>query len=452
MTIDWSQYAVKDNAPEVEDFTEVMIQGQPQSQQQQPSRQKENVWLGQYKAKEDRGYIEEGIRHTARTASRVGETIAGAPGDLVNFVKWLDSKMPEEPKWLKKEPNFVQRFGKKQLEKLPSSTELKQQMSEITGGFVDPQGAWEEFGDSVTELGTGLMFGKDPTKVKNIFGSIAKSVVAKSAKEGVKAYGGGEGAQFTAELGTLMLMGFLDKDMASKYISDKYKKAGNLIPENTMIDTSNLMGELESLEQELSKGIQTATKNEVKGTVSELKGKVSGGAYPADELVEVYHDINEKMSSKNLFSELSKSEQKKLKFRYKQLQEKVAKEISKYGKSNPEFLKEWREANQGFATIAESRKVTNFLESKVGKVPSKLAGSMALEVFLGHPEIAGATAASFTGLKTGEMLYRISKSPTLRKHYANVIKEASAENLGGTIKALNQLDAGLKKSFLEDKD
>jgi hypothetical protein len=314
----------------------------------------------------------------------------------------------------------------------------------------DLEGAFEQFGDDIVGLASALLVGKDPTKVKNVVTALGKAVATKGASKGVEKLGGGKTAQLVTEMGTLFLLGLFSKDAAKKMVSDKYDRARSFIPKNAVIKTEGLSKELAALEKDLSKGLSTTTKNDVKAAVQELQQKISSGKYPADELVQSFHDINERMSQKNLFQELSKTEQRNLRHRYNQFKDKVSTELAKYGKENPEFYKEWSEANEAFKTFEESKKVTRYLEGHIGKLPPKLATSMAIEVFLGHPEAAAATGASFAGLKTGELLYRIGKSPTLQKHYLDVIQHASAENFPAMVNSLNRLDKGLKESFASE--
>lgn len=448
MSIDWNQYLSEVQEP-VGLEEEVPQRELPQFELPQDTAP---IRWEQYRAPEDRTTLEEARRHVSRIGSRIGETIVGLPGDVIQMVKWLDSKMPKVPQLLQREPTFLQKRGREMLEQLPTSGELTEKMSEITSGFTDPQGTLEEFGDGIIELSSALLMGKDPTKIKNVIGALAKATTAKGTRKAVEKLGAGEKLQFATEMGTLFLMGLLDKKTANKFVSDKYEKARGMIPEGTMITTEALTSELEGLERDLSKGLSTASKNEVKAAVSELRVKVSGGAYPAEELVDAFHDINERMSSKRLFDELSKTERKKLKFRYDKFKDKVTSEIGKYGEANPDFFSEWAEANQAYKTIADSKQVTNFLEGHIGKLPPKLAGSMAVEVFLGHPEVAVGTAGTFAGLKMGELMYRIGKNSSLQKHYLEIIKAATEENLPAMVNSLNRLDRGLKESFISGEE
>ena len=439
MTADWSQYLASDEE-------ETAVETQPQEKTFEPQN-----W-NQYLDKKESGFLKEGFRHLARTRARIDETLIGYSGDVVGMVEWLDSKLPEAPQLLKNEPTFLEKKAKEFFKSLPKSYELKEKVSELTSGFTDPQNALEEFGDDITGLATILVTGKDPTKIPNVLKAIGKAVTAKSAGKGAELYGFGPAGQAIAEIGTLFLMGLFGKPTADKFVNDQYKQAREKIPQGTLIPSADIEKSLANLESELSKGLSTATKNEVRGAVSELKAKVSGGAYPAEELVDSFHNINERMTSKKLFDELGKTEKKLLNRRYNSFKNIVSEGLNDYGKSNPEFLSEWKEANSAFSAIAESKKVTNSIEGMIGKLPKHLATGVAIELFHGYPLAAAGTVSSFAGLKVGELLYRVGKSPLLRKHYIDVINAASSENLPSFIKSLDSLDKGLKKDLLKASD
>ncbi len=434
------------------DLSKYMIQDQPQNQEpmQQSQSAPEPLELDKYLSPEESSTFDNFKRHTARIGSRVGETIAGFPGDFVNFVNFMAEKLPNVPTG---KPNALQELGRKGLEKLPTSDDIKQFSEQYTKGYTKAQGKAEELGDDIVSLTTALMIpARNPASFSKLLGSIgknlAKATAVKGAGEGAEMLGGGPKTKAATEVGMLFLTGLLGKKTANQYISEKYQKATAAIPQGDIVPTNKLLIGLEKVKQELAKGVKTPTKKEVLTPLKELKKKADGGGMLAEDLVQSYHDINERLNAKKLFDELNKGERQILRKRYDMLRDEVRDTIQDYGKRNPAFLKEWQEANQGYATIAQSKKVSDFIGKHKNKISSHLATTVAAELFFGHPQVAAATlggAATATGLvKTGELLYRISKSPTLRKHYLNVIKEATNENLPGVIKNLEELDRGLK--------
>jgi len=436
-TFDFSKYRVKNEAlPEEVSITE--------------STSQEPFDLNSYKVNETPSTLQEIGRHAARTGSRVAETILGFPGDVIGAVKFGVDKLPKPPEFLRPEPTLIQKEGKKLLEKVPGSADLKEISSSLTSGFTDPQSANEELADEIASLATILV---NPSKagtgftslLKNLGSSVGKAVVVKGAGKGAEVLGADEATKAKVELGTLMLTGLLSQKTASKFVEDQYKKSRSSIPKGTMINTQNLERSLDGLEKELSRGISTSAKKEVKSAVSELKSKASRGLMEADEVIESYHNINQRIGSKKLFDELSTSERRQLKINYDKLKGEVGKEIAVYGEANPEFYQAWKKANDGYGTIERSKQVSNFIKSKAGTLPKHVAGSIAIDLFLGQPLTALGAVGGYSAVKSGELLYRIAKSDALREHYMKVILEAGNENLPGVVKHLEALDKEAKK-------
>ncbi len=438
---DFSKYQVKNNSLPTE-IPDKSLESQ------------EPFDFNKYKVKEPPTKLEEAGRHVTRTGARITESILGFPGDFVGFAKYLESKLPGTPEIFKREPNYIQRQGKKALEAIPTSSDLKDMTSYLTSGFTDPQGAGEELSDEIASLATVLV---SPAKagqglvpfLKNIGSSLLKSSAVKGSGKGAELLGADESTKSKVELATLFLSGFAGGKLADKFVGEQYKKARSAIPKGTMINTQGLAHSLREVDKELAKGVTTNTKNEVRSALGELKAKASGGAMEAEELVESYHNINERITSKKLFDELKSSEKKLLKSRYGMVQKEIGKEIGAYGQSNPEFYKPWLKANEGYSAIAQSRRVMDFLSSKKQMLPSHLLGSVAVDLFTGYPAAVGATVGGYGLIKTGELLARIAKSEALREHYMRVIMEAGNENLPGMIKHLNALDKEAKK--IEDQ-
>lgn len=439
MTFDLNKYLVQD-------------QGRPEEPQMQASASSEPLELDKYLSPEEGTTFDNYKRHAARIGSRVGETIAGFPGDFVKFVQFMADKLPEVPMG---KPNALQELGRKGLEKLPTSQDIKQFSEQYTKGYTQAQGPAEEFGDEVAQLATALMIpARDPRKFtaflgaigKNVPGAVTKAAAVKGAGEGAEMLGAGPKTKAVTELGMLFLTGLMGGKTADTFISEKYQAAKSAIPKGDIISTERLLTGLEKVEQELSKGVSTPTKNEVLTPLRELKAKASGGGMLAEEAVQSYHDINERLNSKKLFDDLSKGERQVLRKRYDMVRDELRGTLSEYGKRNPEFLKEWSEANQGYATIAQSKKISNFIGKHKGL--SRIGGTLGIELLFGHPQAAAATAAAAAGgyasVKSGELLYRVMKSPVLRKHYLNVIDQASKENMGGTLKNLSLLEKELE--------
>src|SRR3989304_4458977 len=109
---------------------------QQQTPTQEPPKQQQPLDFNKFLAEEEKSIFQkyEIGRHATRTGARALETVIGLPGDFVQFAKYLGDKLPEPPKFLQREPSFVQKAGRKALETLPTSQELQETSSYLTSG------------------------------------------------------------------------------------------------------------------------------------------------------------------------------------------------------------------------------------------------------------------------------------------------------------------------------
>lgn len=384
-------------------------------------------------------------RHIVRSGSRLLESVLGAPGDIV---QGLSQGVPSFAEWAtgREQPNVRESSQKagKFLSFLPTSENIREQLKETSQGATEPQGKTEELADEALALAP-FVPSKAPTVVGKWLRSLGKSVAAVGAKEATKAAGGGPGYQTAAELGTLFFFGAKDYKTAQKYAGELFEEAEKTIPQGTVVPAERFLYEADKLEKSFSKGVSTPGKDAILKPLKEIRNKSAGGAVEFDELLEGYRNINEILNSKKLFDELSTTERKIARYRFDQLRDIIRNEITDYGSHNPEFLNKWRSANEAYATIEKSKKVSNFIGNYVKNVPEKLGAVLLAEILFGAPHLAAYTAAGTGLVKAGELGYRIAKSPILQKHYGNAVKYAIQENGPRMLKSLEELDKGIRK-------
>ena len=386
-------------------------------------------------------------RHAARTGSRVVETLAGLPGDIVDLLKTglgygaekiAGKPLPAFREALEKGPSSVQ--GDEFLpENIPSSREIREPIGKLTKGFTEPQTEKEEFSDELISDIASLAI---PVKGKIPFArSIGTALAANLAKQGVKELGGREGTQALTKMGTMFIAGLLGRGNVKNFSKNLYEKRDSLIPPGAEIESSRLVKSLEQTKRNLEKGVTTPNKNAVIKPIDEILQKSKSGMIKIEDLTAAQRDFNELMQDPALLKGAKKQ--------FAPVKKDIENAINIYGKSNPEFLKYHKEANEAFGTIAESQKVSKNIGKWIKSKPSLIA-SPALTLFeYQHPgailpTIAGAVGG-YGALKTGELLYRIGKSPVLQKHYLGVVKESLKDNATGTIRHLEQINAELKK-------
>lgn len=436
---DWSQFE--------EVLPEKVSSKEPSPQESQPQDQSEFDWgkFEEAKAPEKEESISESAqRHAVRTGSRVAEAIAGLPGDVAGFLKHMILEYPVLTGPIGYAASKVSpETHKSVIESIPlppGSQDLQQISEEVTGGYTSPKSENEKRSDEVFQDLT-LLFMPVKGKLPSFAKTIGTEVAAQLSKEGVKMLGGGDTSQALAKAAAMFTGGMLRQPQAMEYAEGLYKKADSLLPVGASVNATKMEKELGSLVKSLEKGVETTDKKQVIKPAKELMAKVKDGLINVDELSSAKRDINKLRGD----PETVKGAKKLLSSIGKQ----VDHAIEGYSSQNPEYVKAFKNANEAWGTIAQSRKFSNMIKNSSTKTK---VGSAILGLFESHNvgvvPSAAAVGAGYGILKSSELTYRILKSPTLRKHYGEVVRAGLQENGPAIAKSLKGLDAALLK---EDK-
>ena len=378
-------------------------------------------------------------RSQARTTSRIGESIIGAPGDIASFFSGL--------------------FGKEQ-NVLPTSQSLKKFSEKATHGYTKAQTPFEEKIDEVSsDIGSMMLPGSGTYKLTR---NIGIPVVANLVKEGLKYKDAGEKTQAYGKVGTMVALDLISrkKGGVKKYMDSLFQKSRESIPKGVSVNASKLEKSLMDLEIELSKGGKRPSTGKALEKMKELKGDIKKGKIDVSTLAEYRPAINEAIDELGGFaSEVPFKHKPKAIRNLNQVKDNVIKTLSEYGeKFNPEFYKYHKASNEAYAAYAESNKIAKFLQDKVGFVPKSKAvqalfsiGPTAAAYGLSSlgPQAAIAGSAGALGYQGFKVLNRVMKSPVLRKYYGNVLKDAVGGNVGPTSRNLQALDKALEKEESE---
>lgn len=386
-------------------------------------------------------------RNILRTGARAAESVIGAPADLVSGIShglnWVAGKVPGGKQRTKEVEEFTS--------KLPTSQNIKKWHEQFTGDYLKPQNESQELSDEIFSDAASLLLSPNKggilLKVGKALGlSTAANVAAKGAAE----LGVGEEGQVGAKMGTLFLTSLLSgrKGGVNKYKDSLYDEARALRPEKAVVDTSEFNKNLRDLERSISAGGKAPSSVKALEKIKELRKKGSYGSMAVEELEASKRKINELRSG--LYDEFKtdKVGRASAKRNLDNVAGVVDSALEKYGKTNPEWLKKYREANQVHGVISQSRKISNF----IGRNAKLASGSGAILHALSAvfnpssvPAVATAVAGGAATLKSAELLYRISKSASLRKYYTNVLLSAAKEDAVTMNKNLQNMAEELEK-------
>jgi hypothetical protein len=397
---------------------------------------------------ESESLSEAALRHGARSASRVAETVAGAPGDIVNAptaaVKYITEKIAGKiPESLK---NAIEIVNTVSPIKLPTSGELKEKAETLSHGYLQAKGKGEELSDAIISDFASLAL---PAKGKIPFvKSAAIAVGSNLAGKGVELLGGGENAQTATKIASTIILSAINPKGAEKYAGKLYKDAEGLLPANATVNAKNLLAKLDNLSADLHKGGTAPYKAPIIKKVEEIVDKVKSGSIKVDELAEFKRDLNQSRGALYLEQNLDRNGRRMAKRNFDKASNIVNETLNEYGQTNQPWSEKFRSADQAYGAIAQSKKVSSVIGKYVKQHPKESIGLLAAEAFLAPGTLPYAIGA-YGGLKAGELIARISKSPILREYYQGVLEAAIKDDTAALGKYLNKLDAGLKK---EQKD
>lgn len=418
----------------------------PQEPSQESSKPSSNV-QGKFRLipEEPPTKFEEAKRHVARTGSRIAETLAGLPGDIIQapakltkygIEKFTGKQHPELDEALKSARSMM--LGGS----LPTSSELREKAKELSEGYLEPKTKNEELSDSIISDFASLAI---PVKGKIPFlRSLGIALGSNLASEGAELLGAGEGAKIATKLGTTFLMTAFNPKGASKFGDTLYSEAKEMIPKGASINAQNLSKEIGMLETQLAKGGSAPYKSGAQTKLKEIRGKIKNGRIPVEELTEFKIDLNKARSGLYADQSLDKGGKALAKRNLDSASKVVDNALKEYGHANPEWAKKYRAANEVYGTIAQSKKAGNAIARVVKANPHSSGALLAGELFFA-PKTLPAAAGAIGAWKAGELMVRISKSSTLRKYYMGVVEGALKEDSALILKNLNKLDAGLKK-------
>lgn len=384
------------------------------------------------KSEDDSDFLSNIPRHAARIGSRVAETIGGIPGDIQELIR---SGVFSGIEKLTGKPLTAEQEKKSRAGKIiPSSSEIKQFSEEASKGYTKAKNTQEELADEYATTVASLL---GPMKFRKALGVAALGM---GAKKGVESLGFGEGTQEATKLGTMLISSMFNPKGVKKLYTNYYNESLRHAPEGTLVSAKPLEHKLNSLKKKLSSGIEAPTEKAVLDDLEKVLEKVKNGKVDVREMMATNRSINERMGDptllirgKNLYPELKKAVNDSIKL-YK----------------NPEFIKNWRSANEAFAGFSQSQKLSRYITRHIGNKPLQhvLLGTFA-EAAAGHPEAIlptiAASGGAFLGIKGIELGQRIFSNPTLRKYYGEVLLHAAKEDSVAMMKSAKKLEKALEK-------
>jgi hypothetical protein len=371
------------------------------------------------------GNIQRDIRDVTRIGTRVGETIASAPGNIANLVLGVGNYLSG---------GSIPTYGQVQEKlpfSLPTSSQAKEFTSKLTGGYTDPQSSGEEFIDNVISDFTNLLLPGGNLKAANIAIKGAQSLAGNVAGKIFENMGFGKGAQTIANIGTTIGTGLVGGrlmlgnrmttsfDQAEKVAEGQFAKAGPLVPQ------------IRKVIKDINKRDFPA-KNFINERLESLERLIdtSSGNVPISAITQRVKDLNQFYQQRNL----PPGSLKELHYVAQPLRDFIENYIKTGGKEAQEFGKYYREGIDIWKGFNNSSKIGDFLskhiQSSTLKNPIAKGILFASPWFAKIPHVVAGIGAAIGVRETAKFIDMLSNSKLAAKSFAEIGLTALNNNAG----------------------
>lgn len=385
-------------------------------------------------------------RIAVQTVTRPLEAVGSIPGNLLRFLSDYSTTAAEKLTGLDLS-NFRESLEDTAAFKLlPSSEQGRKGFSALTGGLSDPQTeAEKDYGDvldTFTLLATAAV---NPQSWQALARALGISVLSKGAGKGAQALGFGETGQKVTEGGTTLVTSMFSPGGMAKFLSSQIDKLKSNPVAKHIVPTAGLENKLKTIRAKWNYGTPKPAARQATPKLDALEDLAKKGQAEMGELLESYRSVGSEIQAKELYEKLDTTGRKALRHHFDELKGAIAETIES---STPKpYSKQFQDINQGYMTFAKSRQISDWVMDNKKEIIKTLGPSILADLYLSVGAIGPAAAAAATGFtvkEIGETLYRISKSPTLRKYYAESLRNIAQENTPAALKNMEKLKEAME--------
>jgi hypothetical protein len=393
-------------------------------------------------------------RQFVRTGLRGAETALGAPRAFGDF---LESLVPEKlitagaEKIGLKEPvergfKFVKEHAPHKL--FPKSEDIRREVSDrFFGEASKPKNEWEAKADEAVSDFTALALPLPGGKIKPLKAGLL-ALGGNAGSEVVGRMGGSDQQKAYVKLGIIFAGSFINPKAAENLKNDLYSKAREARPADAEVSSKSITKAADKLEKSLLEGDPKApSKTKSRELVSTIKDKAKSGEISLDELEEFKRNINEARAG--LYDEFKSNKvgRKTAKRNLDSVSKLIDGALNEYGKQNPQWEAFYRPANEVHGAIAQSNRARNWITRNALKFgATSLLAELGLYVGVGPAAAAGGAAIGAATIGAEAIAQRFARSPTLRKHYIQLLNGAMKEDVVVVRENLKKIEKELQES------
>jgi len=391
-------------------------------------------------------------RVRAQQTSRMVERGLGLPGDILSLGQSLtglgQKEIPLTPEERQKQgiPEGTTAYRKENRKFLPTSEDLRKLSEEVSGGYTKPQTQFEEqIGDYMGDVASRII---GPA---NFFTTAIVPAIGYGVKNYSKSLGLDDSQSGLAKMGIEVVLDLASLGNARQAASFLYDRARNL-GRGLSLNAQPILNSLHALRDTWRLSGRTRTATNIAAPIErDLRNAITNNRLSADSIMDFRHRINDARRDLGHFT-VGGGTRDVGSRGLNELDRILNEAVDHIGQVNPQFLQEYRSANQAWAAYNQSNVISNFI-SKNYLSPLLASATKALfnTVSLSSIPINPFAAAAYPTYKALQVIWRVSRSPVLARHYAGVLSAASKNQVGAMRKNLEKLDDALLEEESEGK-
>lgn len=411
-------------------------------------------------------------RLAGQYGARAAELFYGYPGNLKkafqSVLGTFDEVLPEGlPKF-----KDIQQLGEKAIGKPeegsfehhlynpPTSGEIQEKITpkvakKFAGesDYFDPKSEVEKkIGETEQRF---LSFFMPGTRQLSMASRIGAPIAGTLAKEGVQYLTGDEKKAEKVSNGVMLMATLAGQSRPGEFASQRIGQAKNMVPENATIDVGNLATRFMPLYNRIQRGLNVPSKSQVRQGMQDLANQVQNGRMSLRSLMDARDNVNEWIAEAGGWDVPGPVRDQTLR-NLNEFKTQVIRTIDEnLAQRFPEARELYNTGYQASAVVHRSNAISNFIEKYFGKKVASV-GAKVLFPSLGVgsavlPKTAALGAAAMPIYKFGQVLYRVSQSPTLAHYYQQVLAESALGNVPAMVNSMQKLDKHMEIEEKKDR-
>ena len=420
------------------------------------------TYQGEDDPNSDEPWFDWSIRNATQYASRIAELALGRYGDIEKIGKelltsnplmaggvasWAISELVGPEKWER-----MVKGPKGQEQQLPTSQQLQQFSEQATGGYTKPRGKAEAATGELLQDIASTFRGQSPTNRQAVLQHFVIPTASNAVKQIIKETGFGEDVANIAKAIVWFPLMLANQVSGPRFASDLMNQGRQGLPRTLQANVPRLEARL-NLVANSPRLLRSDPRTDLaRQQIARIEQDIANGQTNSQSLLTMYDGISAAKRNRGMF-EMNATDQRFAIGAINEVRDVIRDEIMQVGANHPEALQNWQNGVRAWATIHQSRTISNWVES-IAKGPyGKIAAGAAAPLFgIGSyaayqaPLVGGAvTAGTAATIKTGQLLYRVWNDPSLREYYWDAINAAMNENSTAFVANYLKLNKKLEK-------